>query len=91
MKYTPEGFERAVLDVVTALTHDTVAHKAVKYLEKKFVVKATRQGRFDARAAGETFVLTFGKPNYAERQFIQKCEQAGEPFPVNFLEFWRTK
>jgi len=27
-------------------------------------------------------LLTFGKPNFVERRFIQKCIKAGEPFPA---------
>ena len=31
-------------------------------------------------------LLTFGKPNFVERRFIQKCIKAGEPFPAKKIQ-----
>jgi len=31
-------------------------------------------------------VLTIGRPNYAEREFIKLCKKAGEPFPVKKMQ-----
>lgn len=59
-----------------------VARKATVYIAPDSVVKITRQRKPEKRGRGETFVLTIGKPNHAERAFIAKCKKAGEPFPV---------
>ena len=69
----------------------TNAHTATKYHSEKLVSKATRvlyrhgkTPRFSRRAF--EFVLTMGKPNFAERAFIKKCKKAGETFPVKKIQ-----
>jgi hypothetical protein len=84
--------ENAVRDVVHELL---IAgdRKATKYLSPKLTVKASRQFRPDARQKNETFVLTIGKPNFAERAFIKTAIKAGEPFPIRrvLLKQWPAK
>lgn len=58
------------------------AKKVTKYLSPKLVVKATRHGKVDRRSTQVHVLLTLGRPNFTERQFIKKCEKAGERFPV---------
>ncbi len=43
----------------------------VKYLDPKMVVRATWQFKPNGRNSRETMILTFGAPNYLERQFIK--------------------
>jgi hypothetical protein len=62
------------------------AKSAVKYLAPDLVVKATRKYRLDRRCKSDTLILTYGKPNYAEREFIKKCKKAGEPLPVRGIQ-----
>lgn len=61
-------------------------YRATKYLEPGYVIKSTRQGKLDKRSPAMTVLVTVGKPNYAERQFIKKCKLAGEPFPVKKIQ-----
>ena len=73
----------AVTQVVETLLR-TDARKATKYLSETDVVKASRRvfRRGRQRGAQIAIVLTIGRPNYEEREFIRKCRKAGEPFPV---------
>lgn len=75
------------------LASETYLRRATVYAAKDSVVKATRQRRFDGCDRQETYLVTVGKPNYAERQFILKCLDAGEPFPVKKVQkkFWPQK
>ena len=43
----------------------------------KYRVKATYQGKPNLRSRGETFLITLGKPNWAERAFLAVCKKAG--------------
>jgi len=68
------------------------ARQAVKYLSPKLIVKATRRRKPDRREQSQTILLTYGKPNYAEREFIELCQKAGEPFPVKKIQVkWYSK
>lgn len=58
----------------------TGARKAIKYVSPKQTIKVTRQHPRSGR--GDTVLVTIGRPNYAERQFIKSAVRAGEPFPV---------
>lgn len=88
-KPTPIG--RAVLRTLAALTDPTV-RRATTYLSTTSTVKITRTEQHTRKNSrrGETFVLTYGKPNYVERQFIKAAVRAGEPFPVKkpLLQLW---
>ena len=66
------------------------ARRATKYFSPKEVVSACRpcykgkvQGGRDTRA---TIVLKLGAPNCDEREFIKRCQRAGEPFPVRKIQ-----
>ena len=78
--------------LVTDLIFETNAKKATKYLSRTEVVKATRRHKRRKNERTVEMVLTFGKPNYAERQFIKRAIAAGEPFPVKraLLKFERA-
>ena len=64
------------------------AKRATKYLSEKLTVKATLHGKRMNRAevSNRTMVVSVGRPNYAERQFIRQCKRAGEPFPIKRLQ-----
>lgn len=66
--------------------NDCRVYRATRYIADDLTVKVTRRHRPRARARQEEFVVTFGKPNYAERAFIRKCKLAGEPFPVRKIQ-----
>ena len=74
---------KVVNEVVTQLICQN-AHSATKIIDAKTVVRATRElfgGRIDRRYCKKV-VLTFGRPNFATRQYIKACRKADEPFPV---------
>jgi hypothetical protein len=50
-----------------------------------------RSARMKNGAPHIEIALTIGAPNYAARQFIKRCKQAGEPFPVKKLRFTYAK
>jgi hypothetical protein len=67
----------------------TGSRQAIKYLSNKLVVKATRKsfkGRPARDRGQETLLVTFGRPNYREREFIQVANKAGEPFPIKHCQ-----
>lgn len=56
---------------------------ATKYLEPKLVVRASRRLFKGKIVKGNVeIVLTIGRPNYEERDFIKDCQKAKEPFPI---------
>lgn len=61
-------------------------YRATKFLDPELVVKVTRPHKFSRRARSETVLVTVGKPNYAERIFVKRCLEAGEPFPVRKIQ-----
>lgn len=65
---------------------ETTARKAVVYVAPDLTVKATRQRRPAGRDRQATIVVTIGRPNYAERNFIRLCKRAGEPLPVRNIQ-----
>ena len=83
----------AVSAVVMAVLECPDLRRATKYLDDHTTVKCTRQRPFDKRERQETVLVTMGKPNYAERNFIKNCKIVGEPFPVKKiqLKWWPGK
>jgi hypothetical protein len=61
--------------------------KTVTYFESPtHTEKVTRQFKLFKNDRSATYIVTIGKPNYAEREFVKKCKQSGEPFPVKRLQ-----
>ena len=83
----------AMYDALVALHDYTNLRKATVYLSPTCVIKASRQRPIDRRDRRETFVVTAGIPNYAERAFIKLCKEAKEPFPLTKVQFkfWPKK
>ena len=59
--------------------------KATKYLSPRLVVKASRRHK-PRYGANVEIVLTIGRPNYTEREFIADAKKAGEGFPVRKVQ-----
>ena len=72
--------------VVCGALIESGAKTAIKYIDAKTVVKATWHNKPSGRHRGETVVVTFGTPNYREREFVRRCLKAGEPFPVRKVQ-----
>jgi len=67
----------------------TDAVKATKYLAPNHIVRATRKNYKHSggpKDATIEIILTIGRPNYAEREFVKACKRAGEPFPVKKVQ-----
>lgn len=62
------------------------AKTAIKILDEKTIVRATWHFKPNNRNSRETIILTFGAPNYLEREFIKKCKKVGEPLPVKKIQ-----
>lgn len=77
----------AVVDAVLCKTLKT----ARLYLSDKYVVKATRRGKWDKRDRSVHVLVTVGAPNYLERKFIKACKKAKEPFPVKKIQLKFSK
>jgi hypothetical protein len=82
MKFAHADHARSVIKAIL----QTGAHRATRYVSPDFTVKATRPHRPDKRSNRVTLVVSFGRPNFAERLFIRRCEKAGEPFPVRKIQ-----
>ena len=72
-----------VAKIINAVMFDGV-HSAVKYVDPKVVIKATKRGR--GEKVHIEILVTIGRPNYAERQFIKDCIKAGESFPIKKIQ-----
>ena len=72
-------------EVISTLIHND-AYKATKYISENETIKATRRHKWTKRDRQREVVVTFGKPNYAERHFIKLCKDSGEPFPVKKIQ-----
>lgn len=83
-------------DIVEAILLGGVK-RATAYISPTLVAKATRRGKLShsslmPRKDNIEMVVTVGRPNYAERQFIKLCKKAGESFPIKKIQLkFQTK
>lgn len=75
-----------VLDVMADLS----VRKATYFHNPNLTIKASRHDRVNRNSRIDSIVLTYGKPNYKEREFIKLCKKAGEKFPVKKIQikYW---
>lgn len=73
-------------EMIEQLEADYSIHKMTRFMSQQRTSKVTRQGRPDKRNRQSTYVVTIGKPNYAEREFIKLLKRADEPFPVKKMQ-----
>lgn len=63
------------------------AFRATKYLSPKLIVRVTnRKRKFNTRENLE-LIVTIGRPNSRERDFVKDCLKAKEPFPIKQIIF----
>jgi hypothetical protein len=74
------------INEIVKLASQPEVKKATYYHSDKEVAKVTFHGKKDSRARTKTFVVTIGRPNYEEREFIKKAKKAGEPFPIKKIQ-----
>ena len=79
--------------VTEPLINDITLRRATYYISPTLVVKATRHNKIDKRSRHESFVVSFGRPNFLERRFIKQCVKAGQSFPVRKIQLrgWPVK
>lgn len=77
----------AVSQTVEALLRSG-AWKATKFLSEKQIVRASIKtfNRKISKVGNVEIILTLGKPNFAEREFLKQCKKAGEPVPVKKVQ-----
>ncbi len=63
---------------------------ATKYVSPDFVVKATER-KGESFSSHQEYLVTIGKPNYREREFIKKALEAGESFPIRKIQLERER
>lgn len=70
-------------DIECALISEAVQHvlagrrTAVLFQEDDLRVKATRKCVFNKRSRIKEVLVTVGKPNYRERQYVKRCKKLG--------------
>jgi hypothetical protein len=79
------NINQAIIAVSGELISGNEVKRATKYLSDKVVVKATRRGT-PRKGSNLEMVLTVGKPNFKERNFIKACKKANESFPVKKIQ-----
>lgn len=79
--------------VTEPLVNNLALRRATYYVSPTLVVKATRHNKVAKRARHESFVVSFGVPNYVERAFIRMAKRAKQPFPVRKIQLqgWPVK
>ncbi len=78
---------RDALSKALVAIFETDCVRATKYLSQKQIVRATRR-RYKRGGKDKRYtevLVTAGRPNYAERQFIKKHLKAGKTFPIKGL------
>lgn len=78
-------------EVVEYLINDPTILRATKYMSPNLVVRAVRRswrafGRKTRVVENIQVALTIGRPNYLEREFIELCKKAREPFPIKKVQ-----
>lgn len=75
--------------VIDALINGRDVIKATEYISPKLIIRAVRKTygkRLPRKTDNTEIILTIGRPNYAEREFIKLCQRANEPFPVKNVQ-----
>ena len=71
---------------VCAVILGTDARRATVYVAPDYTVKITARHKPRRHEKRREFVLTIGRPNFAERKFIRACIKVGESFPVKRVQ-----
>lgn len=79
-----------VRKLFATIADDRRLYRVTAFVNPKHTLKITRARKVDLREKNETYIMTLGHPNYAEREFIKQAIAAGEPFPIKKvkLQFW---
>jgi uncharacterized protein (DUF302 family) len=77
--------------MIATLQANRELRKVTYYISALVVVKISRQKRLDERDHQSTYIVTAGRPNYAEKIFIDRCYEAGQSLPLRKLQlkYWK--
>lgn len=59
--------------------------KATKFVSPKLIIRATRKrlrGKLPRKGENIEMVVTIGRPNFFEREWIKQCQKNKEKFPL---------
>ena len=72
--------------VIDAIIGEKAA-RATYYESPTKIIRATRKKYKNGFKEGNIeILLTIGRPNYQEREFIKLCKKAKEPFPIKKVQ-----
>jgi hypothetical protein len=64
-------------EMISRLELHSHIYRITYFVSTKQTIKVTRQHKPDKRSRQATYVVTVGKPNYAEREYIKRHNLAG--------------
>jgi len=73
---------KAVTNVLAAVISNPGVRTATKFLRADYTVRATRQQKADRRHKRNTYLVTIGRPNYAERGIAKYLVEGEMEFPM---------
>jgi len=77
--------------MIATLQANRLLSKVTYFGATDMVVKVSRQHKSDYRDHQSTYIVTAGRPNYAEKKFIDRCFEAGQSLPLRKLQlkYWK--
>lgn len=82
-----EQVKRSDISLVVDTLLKSDLKRVTKFVSPKLTIKATRLFKPNRVQTAETYIVSIGRPNFAERKFIKDAVKAGEPFPVRNILF----
>ena len=76
-----------VARVINLVLSDSSVKKASYIISPVLTITGTRRCKTRKNDRTVEMVLTIGKPNFANRQFIKLAKASGEPFPIKKIRF----
>lgn len=78
-------------EVASWIINNIEVIKATKFVSPTHVIRAVRKtyksdNRKPSKAENIQIILTIGKPNYIERDFIALCKKAKSTFPLKHIQ-----
>ena len=76
------------IDALISPSNNGKVIRAVEYVSPKLIIRAVRRtfNKKIYKGSNIEIMLTIGRPNYLEREFIEECLKAKEPFPIKRVQ-----
>lgn len=91
MKYPLNAFADAIETLLRCPTMRTVTVFVPPKTNCKHRVRITRRHKYHANRNGYELLVTYGEPNYAEREFLALCKKAGCNPKRLWFKYWPEK